>query len=409
MLLKYWVKMLQVDLDARMGYMRQSGFRKNRTSVLENSLIYRLMQTYTNWADGSNSKPLLIRQLAGILVCAHIAAQHGNMPAPPPPPPRTNPSTARAINSGRGRAGGSDQQPQAADGDGAISPPHFPPAYATLISPAEVGAVATALLCMMYDVFAGLDRMNFYVRRGAQGRDNDLVRMDLVLSKAICKELPYKQPENLEALLSSLPPSASMRLLVYMLADAAYRRLEGGGDQLTENLRAVVEHYRDNGVGYPPQVLASDALSYLLERPGNWTWAACGVHFNDLPHKAGLALIVTQLTIAALQTVQREVRIAVQASRTAGRVLGQSNGALQGGGDDMDVDEKEENDDGGKGEVTISEWEAEAKLVSKLYLQLAERLQSDGIHGVGDGAHCVGLLVERVQAVGLRAGMPLLV
>ncbi|GIL58100.1 hypothetical protein Vafri_12942 [Volvox africanus] len=166
MLLKYWVKMLQVDLDARMGYMRQSGFRKKCTSVLENSLIYRLMQTFTNWADGSNSKPLLIRQLAAAVVCAHLAAQHGNMPAPQPPPP-TKPSTARASNlEGGGLAEGS-HQPQATGGSGETSTA----AYVTLISPAEVGALAKALLGMMYDVFAGLDRMNFYLRRGAQGRE----------------------------------------------------------------------------------------------------------------------------------------------------------------------------------------------------------------------------------------------
>ncbi|GLI66822.1 hypothetical protein VaNZ11_010775 [Volvox africanus] len=400
MLLKYWVKMLQVDLDARMGYMRQSGFRKKRTSVLENSLIYRLMQTYANWADGSNSKPLLIRQLAAALICAHLAAQHGNLPAPQTPPP-TNLSTARASNLGRGVAGGS-YQPQATGGSGETSTA----GYVTLISPAEVGTMAKAMLGMMYDVFAGLNRMSFYVRRGAQGRDNDLVRMDLVLSRAIYKDLSYKEPENLQVLLSSLPPSSSMRLLVYMLADAAYRRLEIGGDQLKENLRAVVEHYRDNGVGHPPQVLASDALSYLLERPGNWSWAASAMHFNDLPQKTGLALVVTQLTTAALQTAQREVRMAGQAFRTSGCVLVKSRGALQGGGDDMDVDGQEE-DDNGEGQLDISEWEAEAKLVSQLYLQLSERLQNDGIHGVSGGVRCMRLLVGRVQAVGLQSGMPL--
>ena len=34
----------QVDLDARLAFMRLRGFREGRRSCLENSLVYRLMQ-----------------------------------------------------------------------------------------------------------------------------------------------------------------------------------------------------------------------------------------------------------------------------------------------------------------------------------------------------------------------------
>ncbi|EFJ41977.1 hypothetical protein VOLCADRAFT_98060 [Volvox carteri f. nagariensis] len=388
MLLKYWITMMQLDLDVRMGLMRLSGFRQRRTSPLESSLVYRLMLTYTNWADGSSSKPLLIRQLAAIRIWSHRAAV--------------------AVAGGGGGSGGGSQ----------------------LVSLAEVGELAAALLGMMYDVYGALDRMRFYVRQGTQGRDNDLVRMDKVVSAAILKDLPYKDPENLRVLLGSLPPAACMRLLVYLLADAAYKRLEVGGDQLAIGLRRVALHYADNGVvGAPPQVRASDALLYLSS-PGNWHWGAGAMSFG-LPGRGGLTLLVAHLTISALQTAEQQVRQAREASAAAMAGVRQRRGdSGGGGGDDMEVDGV-----GGGGEAAAEEaaaeevaaealgeeevvqmWAGEAREVARLFRQLAERLRSGGggagaggSRGGGDGAvaaadctatpiRCAELLVARVEA-----------
>ncbi|GLC60414.1 hypothetical protein PLESTB_001609700 [Pleodorina starrii] len=378
MLLKYWVKMLQVDLDARMGLMRLNGFRPRKTSILENSLVYRLMQTFINWSDGSSSKPQLIRHLAATVVTAHMATTHahGNLAA-----------------AAEGAAGGSDAG--AAGGTGAL-PPH-------LISPAEVGSLAGSLLSMLYDVYGSLDRMWFYVRQGAQGRDNDLVRMDLVMTKAIPNEPSYSETENLRVLMCVLPPAAAVRLLVYMLTDAASRRVEVG-EQLAGGLRAVLEHYADLGVDLPPKIRASDALHYLHEEPqrqtggSNWNWALS--YFSA----TRLALMVTQLTTSALQQAQQEVRWRAAAAP--------GGGAGGGGG----VDVKMENVDDGLGEEDEpGVWEAEAAAVAAAYRLLAERLRRDGVYddlGAADCtavmARCTERLVGRVEAGGLTAGvMPL--
>ncbi|GLC34218.1 hypothetical protein PLESTM_000170900 [Pleodorina starrii] len=335
MLLKYWVKMLQVDLDARMGLMRLNGFRPRKTSILENSLVYRLMQTFINWSDGSSSKPQLIRHLAATVVTAHMATTHahGNLAA-----------------AAEGAAGGSDAG--AAGGTGAL-PPH-------LISPAEVGSLAGSLLSMLYDVYGSLDRMWFYVRQGAQGRDNDLVRMDLVMTKAIPNEPSYSETENLRVLMCVLPPAAAIR--------------------------------------------ASDALHYLHEEPqrqtggSNWNWALS--YFSA----TRLALMVTQLTTSALQQAQQEVRWRAAAAP--------GGGAGGGGG----VDVKMENVDDGLGEEDEpGVWEAEAAAVAAAYRLLAERLRRDGVYddlGAADCtavmARCTERLVGRVEAGGLTAGvMPL--
>ncbi|KXZ53777.1 hypothetical protein GPECTOR_6g695 [Gonium pectorale] len=416
LLFRHWVRLLKADLDVRLGALRGSPDPSAWRGQLENSLLVRIMQTITTWNDGSRSKPALIRTLAETAVLGALAEQQqGRYEGQPEPATAAAGGTSTSGRGAAAAAGGG-----AGGGGGGTWGSRW-----LLCPPGEVGSLAASVLGMLYDAYGALDELHSFVRRGSVGRDNDLVRTDMALHNAVTKGLIYREAGNLAILLQSLPPIATVRLLVYTVADLAYRRSDGG-EGLGEGLRAVAEHYIDFGVGEPPKFRASDALRFLLDEPedgadgaaasgrghhhsghagSTWTWAA-GAVLPFLPDRAGLPLLVSTLAAAALRAAAAEQR------RLQRLVAGGGGGGDEG----MEVEE------GLSVADKLAELKTEAAAVAALYGKAAERLARDcagggagrgGGGGAGDptaavavAQRCANLLAGRwlgaAQAVGVR-------
>ncbi len=99
-------------------------------------------------------------------------------------------------------------------------------------------------------------------------------------------------------------------------------------------------------------------LRYLLGDDVTWRWATTALRFNSLPHRAGLALAVTQLATATLRHTQQQRHHHQQQQQQQG------NGAAAEGAE---------------------EDEEEARDVAALYRQAAERMVREGL-GAGGAA-----------------------
>ncbi|KAG2434316.1 hypothetical protein HYH02_012338 [Chlamydomonas schloesseri] len=410
LLLRYWTALLVADMEVRLraarslqlqwrqrpggsAEQREAAAAEARAAV-EGSLMLRLMQTADmtlRWRYDTDPKPALVRLLAATAVYGAMGGRAG---------------AALPLPGGQGSSGG----PAAGGGGGAVAVP--PVAASRLLLPggaAEVGQMAGRLLGCLAAGLAAVEAADGYVRqRSAAVECNERVELDRRLAKVLGKEAVFGQPDNVQALLGCLPPAACVRLLSYLVAEAATDRLNsaqqassagGGAGGCAGALAALAAHYVDGGVAdSPPPVLASPALRYLLgdgdgaqqaqgQAQGqggaedHWSWALRYLRLNtQMPGRVGVPLLVAALAAAGCRHAAEEARRADEA---------EAEGAGEEAGS-MEEEDEEDEDGAGAGPTTAAQWRRELAAVAALSQRAAARLRAEGLVRIEEGAGAAG-------------------
>ncbi|KAG2423060.1 hypothetical protein HXX76_015576 [Chlamydomonas incerta] len=398
LLLRYWTRMLCADMEVRLraaggvlaaaaaaggggggggggaGEEHLKAAATEARAAVEGSLMLRLMKTADGtlrWKFETDPKPALVRLLAATAVYGAMGARAG---------------AALPLPGGQGSGGGGRA-------GGVVAVP--PVAASRLLlagGPAEVGQLAGRLLGCLAGGLATVEAADGYSRRRSAAVDcNERVELDRRLAKVVLKEAVYGHPDNVQALLSCLPPAACVRLLSYLVAEAAQDQLMGaqasgaGGGEVAA-LAALAAHYMDEGTkDSPPPVLASPALCYLLGGDqdgaggggGHWAWALRCLRLNNqMPARVGLPLLVAALAAAGCRHAEAEARRAEEEEQELDEGAGQ--------GEVMD-------EEGPAGAIlTAAQWRRELAAVAALSERAAARLRAEGLVQPEDGAWASG-------------------